>query len=122
MKSFEEIRTMLAEKITTEKKRLKSYSTHANSFDLANALGRHVEALMTSSRYSELKRIIKKRPKWSTDSYLQERLRATKKMSEALENFAKDSDGKRPWRYVDKKHRHHSSKKDKHKSKHRSRK
>ena len=113
MKSFEEIRTFLAEKILIEKKRLKSYATHANHFDLANAIGRHVQSLMALSRHSELKRIIKKRPKWSTDSYLQERLRATKKMSEAIENFANDSDSKRPWRPtgMEKKKKHHKHKK-----------
>jgi hypothetical protein len=104
VKSFEEIRTFLAEKIKIEKKRLKSYSTHANPFDLSNAIARHVEALMSSSRYDELKMLEHFLEKKKINSnrltvYVKDRKKGLKNMKEALNNTAEETDRKRPWRY-----------------------
>ncbi|SRR6266436_633861 len=107
MRKFEEIRALLALKFSKEKKRLKTYGTKANSFDLANSVARFVIALMCESRYRELKRVKKKfNPK-----YLKERLQATKAMTKVLQDFAEEMEKKRPYKFKKvKKHEHHESK------------
>ena len=103
-RTFEDVRTLLAEKISKEKKRLKSYKTKANSFDLANAIARYVQSLMAESRHRELTRVMKKGFKTKKEGwkpvidYVKERHRATKHMAKALNNVAIETEGKRPWK------------------------
>lgn len=99
MRTADEIRGLLSEKFSKEKKRLKTYGTKANSFDLANAVFRYVVSLMCESRYRELKRLKKN----FNLKYLKERLKATKDMTKVLDNFAKTTEDARP--YNPKKHK-----------------
>lgn len=83
-----------------------------------------VRALMSDSRYRELKRIKKLIEKRASDprdgrviytiggkemSYINERMQATKTMAKAIEKFALEKEGKREWK---------RKSKDKHKRKH----
>lgn len=120
MKTFDEIRDLLAEKFKKEKLRLKSYDTRASSFDLANAVARHVQALMTDSRRRELLRFKDKFEKidknalssrsivYNTQKYFQERLKATKAMAQALQNVADANEKARPWKRKPEKKKHHT--------------
>ena len=118
MRTADEIKEFLAQKFAVEKKRLKSYGTKASSFDLAHAVYRHVEALMCESRYRELKRAFKLADKHKrvlgTEPtykkylyYLQERMKATKAMSKAIENVANTNDKNRPWKRTVEKGKNH---------------
>lgn len=106
MKTYEEIREFLSTQFSKEKKRLKSYGTKTSTFDLANSVARHVMALMTESRHSELrnfkKKVLDKQPSQGDTrkiyKYINERLHATKVMKDAIENVAKDSEANRPWK------------------------
>jgi hypothetical protein len=118
MKKFDEIRKMLAEMILKEKKRLKSYSTHANHFDLANALGRHIESMMAYSRHDELKLLVKKYPEYAHKSHVKERLKATGRMADLLKKTAENLDSKRPWRPTGQDKKKHGSHRRAHSSKH----
>lgn len=115
MKTFDEIREFLATKFTKERKRLKTYSAHANMYDLANVVSRHVQSLMAESRYSELKKLVKKRPKLKDDSYIKERLKATSRMATAIQHVADSDESKRPSRPTgqikEKKRKHKKEKK-----------
>jgi hypothetical protein len=116
MRTFEEIRALLAQKFSDEKKRLKSYGTKTSSFDLANAVARYVESLMSESRYKELKQLEKKLGKhdWYKGgmdivrAYIRERKKATKNMAKAIHNVAERDSKNRPW----KKHKHKKRKHD----------
>jgi hypothetical protein len=105
MRTFEEVRELLSQKISKEKKRLKTFGTKADSFNLANAITRHVQALMSESRASELKRLDKKlidihesHDKEKIVRYVNERLKATSDMAKAIQHTAEDTEKKRPWR------------------------
>ena len=109
MRKFDEIRDMFIIKIRREKKRLKSYGTKIDSFQIANVVASFSQALQAESRYSELKRLLKfcrkKKifPTSELSSYLQERVRATKQMSEAIEHSAEHNEKNRPWKRTVKK-------------------
>lgn len=108
MRKFEEIREFLSSQFSKEKKRLKSFGTKASSFDLANAVARHVQALMTESRNRELVRIRKRvgtlqivpksRAAKKLLHYIQERERATRLMVNAIKNVAEENEANRPWK------------------------
>lgn len=120
MGEFEETRALLSEKFSKEKKRLKTYGTKASSFDLANAVSHNVRALCSGARYSELKALTKFCEERSIESkrlsqYLTERKQALKTMRDAIQKYADDIEGKRPY-----KSKQHKTKKHKHK--HRSKK
>lgn len=108
--TFDQIRDLLASKFSKEKKRLKSYGTKANSFDMANAVARHVQALMTESRASEWrkfkKKILDKQPSQGDThkiwKYYEERLKATSAMANAIKNMADKAESERPY----KRHKH----------------
>jgi|SRR5580704_12799593 hypothetical protein len=102
MKTFEETRQFLAEKFSKEKKRLKSFKTPTNSFDLANAVTRHVQAMCTDARHRELIRLVKHVPKLKHSKYINERLTATSSMAKAIKNVADADDVRRPWKYKSK--------------------
>lgn len=110
--TFDQIRDLLTEKFSKEKKRLKTYGTKANSFDLANVVARYVQALMSDSRRRELKRIEKqfKGKEWARHTlyaYLEERIQATSDMSTAIKNMAVKNESERPYkRKVEKHHKH----------------
>jgi len=123
MRRFEEIRQLLALKFSKEKKRLKTYGTKANSFDLANAVARFVVALMCESRYRELKRLKKVMDKQPSQGntrkiweHMKERLQATKGMTKVLQNFAEEMEKQRPYKpkikkvKKEKRHGHHKNK------------
>ena len=117
--TFDEIRAMLAEKFSKEKKRLKSFGTKSSSFDLANSVARHVESMMTASRHSELRRLDNKLAanqelldfghRKNLMPYIQERLKATSSMAKAIKTAAETADSKRPWGERKKKDKHRSS-------------
>jgi hypothetical protein len=101
MRTFEEIRELLAEKIRYEKKRLRTFDSKANAFDISNAITRFVLALMAESRYKELRRLVKHKHrggngKYKTDDYLKERLKATSDMSKVLKKYAEAAEKARP--------------------------
>jgi hypothetical protein len=109
----EDIRTLLAEKFSREKKRLKTFGTKVDSFQLANVVYRYIESMMSDSRYRELKRLIKKYPArgklQDLYNYIDERMKATKAMSKAIQHVAEDNESKRPWkRKKEHKHKHRS--------------
>lgn len=119
----EEISTMLAAKFKAESNRLKSWGTKTDdkaSVSFAMSVVDFVIALMCESRHRELKRLLKKCPEMdsskyfarSSSKYLRERLKATKHMAKALENFAVANETKRVWK-------HKSEHKHKHKHEHR---
>lgn len=106
----DEIKDFLTQKFTIEKKRLRSYGTKYSMYDLAHAVYRHIESLMTESRYRELKRFEKyglhnKKEGWNpVIEYLNERKKATKNMARAIKHVAETNDSNRPWkRKVEKK-------------------
>lgn len=115
MRTFDEIRALLAQKFSKEKKRLRSYKTPYASFDLANAVARYVQNFMAESRYRELKNLRQFIEKHHIDvgkrlnAYIMERSKATKLMAKALENEAVATESKRPWKYKkDKKKKYES--------------
>lgn len=119
MRTFEEIRALLAQKFHKEKLRLKSYGTKSDSFQLANVTARYVQALMSESRYRELKKVndfVEKHarcdPRDELHPYIKERLKATKAMAKAIEHVAEETEKNRPWkRKKEKKKKHHRKKK-----------
>ena len=123
MRTFEEIRELLAKQFHKEKLRLKSYGTRADSFQLANVVARYVEALMAESRYRELKKLSQviyndsKHLKHARKllGHVSERMNATKAMSKAIQHMAEDNEKKRPWKRKEKKkyHKHKHSKRNK---------
>lgn len=109
--TFDEIRDFLTEKFTKEKKRLRTYGTKASPFDLANAVTRYVESLMTLSRYKELQRLQKVFDRCDkakgtdhlyykiTRKHVKERMKATKAMATAIFNVAVKTESQRPVAY-----------------------
>jgi hypothetical protein len=109
MRKLEDIRTLLEQKFRKEKLRLESHGEKASSYDLANATVRFVQSLMSESRNSELKRLVKKIPELSKKSYYQERLKATAMMAKVIQDFAEKQESKKSWKYKPKhKHKHRS--------------
>jgi hypothetical protein len=105
MKTFEEVRELLAAKFSKEKKRLKTFGTKTDSFQMANASAHYVLALMAEARNRELKRLDKKLDTCSNDDnekvvrYVNERLKATSDMAKAINNHAELTEKKRPHGY-----------------------
>jgi ubiquinone biosynthesis protein UbiJ len=103
MRSFEEVRDLLADKFRTEKQRLKTFGTKANSFDLANVIARHVLGLMAESRCRELRKLDKKLDTFSNDDqekvskYITERIKATSAMAKIITKYADEAEKNRPW-------------------------
>lgn len=100
---MEEVRELLAQKFALEKRRLKSFGTKSNSFDLANAVAPWVVALMADSRTRELRRLEKWLEKRHIKSlkvqkYLASRKRETKLQAQAINNLAKQKEEHRPWK------------------------
>src|ERR1700758_1922127 len=91
----DEIRMLLAQKFQRESHRLKSWGTKTNekaAVSFAGAVTEFVRSLMAESRSREARRILKKiesngGPEGVQD-YIQERIRVTKAMAKAIENFA----------------------------------
>jgi hypothetical protein len=119
----EEIAQLLASKFLSESKRLNSWGTKTDSkaaITFAMAVVDFVRALMSESRYRELKRMNRLRSKASDsddfnkrfDKYVSERMKATSSMTKAIEKFALEKEEKRPWKPKEK------SKEHKHKHKH----
>jgi hypothetical protein len=117
MITFDQIRELLSVKFSKEKKRLKSYGTKANSFDLANAVARYVEALMAEARSRELVRLDKKLKyhglykfdkygKIPIKDYIEERIHATSVMAKAIRNEGERNEAARPWKRREHKHKH----------------
>lgn len=102
MRTFEEVRELLANRIRYEKKRLKTFDSKANAFDISNAITRFVLALMAESRNKELKRFSKKGLKHKKEGwtpvieYFNERLKATSDMSKVLLKYAEEAEKARP--------------------------
>ena len=103
MRGFEEVRELLAEKIRYEKKRLKTFDSKANAFDISNAITRFVLALMAESRASELKRLKKVLDKQPSQGnvhkifeHYKERFKATSDMSKVLLKYAEAAEKARP--------------------------
>src|SRR6267154_4384992 len=98
MKTFDEVRELLSQKISLEKRRLKTFGTKADSFNLANALTSHVMSLMSESRNSELKRLDKHIRNKDIPfreygiKYINERLKATSDMANAIQHTAERSE------------------------------
>ena len=115
----DDIRAMLAEKFSKEKKRLKTFATKVDSFQLANVVYRYVESMMSDSRYRELKRLQKSIDKNGIEAgdrelkkYVAERMKATKAMAKAIRHVAEDAETKRPWKRK-KEHKHGSKRSSK---------
>lgn len=105
MRTFEDLRNLLAAQISKEKKRLKTYGTKANSFDLANAITRYVQAFICDGRHREmlrLKKVLDKQPSQGNVHKIYEhnkdRLHGLEVMGKALGNFALTCEKNRPWR------------------------
>lgn len=115
MGEFEEVRALLAEKLTKEKKRLKTYGTRASAFDYANCISHNVRSLCSGARYSELKALTKWLEKnyekaFSNShltAYLKERKTALKTMRDAIQKYADDIESKRPRKHKKHKHKRH---------------
>jgi len=120
VRTFEEIRAMLADKYARERKRLKSFGTKTDPFQMANVTARFVLALMSESRYRELKKLKKfidgkEFKAGKIRDYIGDRLSATKAMSKAIRHMAEESEKIRPWkRKVEKKKHHKKHKKHGH--------
>jgi hypothetical protein len=104
MKTFEEIREFLAGKIKLEKKRLKTYSAKAGSYDISNVITRYVQSLMADARYSEIQMFedfSKKKHLKSDrlDKYVKDRKKGLKHMREAFLHEDEASEKRRPWHY-----------------------
>lgn len=117
---FEEVRDLLTEKFSDEKKRLKSFGTKASSFDLANAVTRYVQAYACRARYEELKqlgKVLHKQPSQGDTrkiwNHYRERKKATKDMSRAIFNVAERDSRNRPWKRKTHKHKHKHKKRGK---------
>jgi hypothetical protein len=112
-RTLDEVKTLLAEKFSLEKKRLKSYGTKTDSYQMANVTAQYVLALMSESRYRELKKLDKLLDTLGEDDnekvvkHIQERLKATKAMAKAIENVAVENEKKRPWKRKEKKYKPH---------------
>lgn len=128
MKSYEEIKVILAEAFIKESRRLNSWGTKTDeksAVSFAVAVARPVQALMGYSRSRELKRILKLIEKeklvFNNDgvgiilTLVQERYRITKIMARLLEKTAAREAAEKPW-----KHKHKKDKKTKKHRKHRS--
>ena len=110
MRSFEEVRDLLADKFRTEKQRLKTFGTKANSFDLSNVIAKYVLGLMAESRCRELNKAIQKLYKVydaqdrsynitvrDVNKYLRERSKATSAMAKIITKYAVEAEKNRPW-------------------------
>jgi hypothetical protein len=124
----EQIRMLLNEKFKAEAKRLESWGTKhsrhsATSF--AVCVAEFVRALMSYARSREgehirnhVMRMITQHGKVSHDrvvDYIEERIKATKQMSKAIENYAVLQESKRP---INTKKEHHGKHKHKHSHRH----
>ena len=127
MKSFEEIRELLSQKFSKEKKRLKTFGTKTSSFDLANAVARYVEGMRTDARYGELIRLQKHIDKEHIEIgkrlkiYIQDRIHGTEVMAKTFRDVADQTEKARPWRSkteqaIDRKEK--KERKERHKHKH----
>jgi len=112
----EEIARLLAEKFKRESARLNSWGTKTDekaAFSFAMSVVEFVRALMCDSRYRELKRVLKQFKKYAGNSdehyklsssertlrdYIEERMKATKAMTIAIQKFALEKEGKREWK------------------------
>lgn len=97
----EEIRDILAQKFALEKRRLKTYKTKTNSFDLANAVTPWVRAFMADSRVRELRRIQKWMEKEQVKSprvqkYLATRKPIMQRQAQAIQRMAQERQDRRP--------------------------
>jgi hypothetical protein len=109
---IDDLRDLLAQKFSREKKRLKSYGTKTDSFQMANVVVRYVQALMCDSRNRELKRLKKLLRQGDLNKiwkHVRERLKATSRMAKAIRHVAEETEKKRPWKKtVEHKHKHRS--------------
>lgn len=110
----EEISQLLATKFQAESARLNSWGTKTDdkaAISFAMRVVDFVRALMAESRYRELKRIMHNRKhrmsERAFDSYLQERMKATKTMAKAIEKFGEKKESERPFGHKHKHHHHH---------------
>jgi len=119
MRTQDEIRELLTQKFSKEKKRLKSYGTKVDSFQLANVVTQYVRALNSEARKSELKYLNKFFDKQKIDpgkrtkAYITERIKSLDQMADLIKRVAEDNESKRPWKSHKSKHR---SKHDKRRS------
>jgi hypothetical protein len=113
---IEEIRDLLAQKFSLEKKRLKTYGTKTDSIQMANVCAQYVRAFMSYARSREGKRILKHVNKRHIinnplRNYLKERIKATSRMAKAIKHVAEETEKKRPWKKtVEHKHKHRNKK------------
>ena len=129
MRTSDEIRTLLAEKFVRESARLKSWGTKTDeksAVSFACAVSEFVRALMAESRGRELYRVKKVLRKWRGETlhrklkeHVEERIKATKLMSQAIQHMAEESEKKKPFnRKLHKKHKHHRHHRDGHHRRH----